>query len=247
MKLIAGQPFEPSARQFNRYEEAADLLLGSATDGTSRRGPRRWFGLLVKNMGGEAMETGCPVKIGTLRTTGVAGPQMGLLGGEIYEGTFSDGCMLLPTCGVAIDTIPDGKVGWVATGGFAWVKVDGTEVGACVDTLPITATYFRQKWRYSSSGPHRVRARVSGGAIVELGAGCLNVMCRTPAGGIAAQGAGVPYANCLIDRVNPTTGEITTTTFVCRVHNMLTTAIPGDRRVQAKPIGDRLFVDVGSC
>jgi uncharacterized hydantoinase/oxoprolinase family protein len=79
--------------------------------------------------------------------------------------------------------------------------------------------------------------------MVGLNQSSWNIIAETPAGGIAANGS----ATCTLQLVNPTTGAITATTFTKTIRNMTSSALAASSKIQAKPIGDNYFVDVGSC
>lgn len=234
-KVRAGQIFEPSAQDWNSFIEATKIARDLAAK--TRPTQRRYSEVLVKNTEAQLMTVGCPVKLGAFQAEQVPEIAAAVEGAGYFEATFPTAVLTLPECGVAATPIEAGKMGFVAVEGVFWARVAGTDVGQYIDTLPSSDPQHKSAWRYSDSGPHRVRARTANGAIVQLGCGAWEFFAVTPAGGIAAEGAAV----CSIERVNPASGAITSTPYTVSVRNRSKFKIEESVRVQVSRVGDVLF------
>lgn len=127
MKYIKGKPFIPKAENFNRYEAAADRVLGQGTKSgpiifAIHQGLKVW----CKNSTDAVINQGDVVAIG-----GTAwGPIVGSTDAEIQAGIKNLGVTAAAPAdndfgnwGVAVNSIPSGSLGELFVGGIFYAKV----------------------------------------------------------------------------------------------------------------------------
>jgi hypothetical protein len=245
-KVTPGSPMVIKATEWNAVADLVNVGVNQSVPGT---GIQQSISVLVRNDTGEDLDRYDTIALGEPIFTLQADGSVDL----IFIGVKADPAKPVAICIEPIAHDATNKrfgQAWIHGLAYAFVAAGSTSATTGNPTASGNILTPGSGPVRLLGAPHASETRLLPVLLGAGGGGGENILAVTPVGGIPAMtGTTLPltFTSAICHRIDPSTGNYYSPNQTIEIFNMVNVVINGQTLIQAKPFGDKPFVDVDNC